>query len=242
MNNADRILNLLAQRPGLKAQEIAQQFGMERREVNSLLYGTLRARVVSDQNYRWSLRVPAQALQASRPETPERFETPLARLCRYYLECLSQESDVGVHVFASGRTLDYAPLEESPFSGEGSELFVSQGARSLWNRVRWARGGLALYLGYPVRLRYHQKAGGWEGFFLEPLLLFSLHPNPDRPNDPPSLGDDLPFPNMDALKWLTGARGPDLTYEAIRLAEDLGLAGAGATEDTDRGPNYPACS
>jgi len=86
---ADRILETVAQRPGLKAREIAEHLGVGRRDVNQKLYGTLRARVIQDALFGWHLsgqepapvESPASQWPPSQPEipaavSPESMSTP----------------------------------------------------------------------------------------------------------------------------------------------------------------------
>lgn len=115
MTNAERILDLLISSPGKRAKDISAQLCIDRSMVNSILYGTLRGRVTQDNSYRWWPKEAAQLGQPTSAQVP-RLDTPLARLCRYYLDCLSHDDQGGLSVFASTSfgNLDYAELRALP--------------------------------------------------------------------------------------------------------------------------------
>src|SRR4051794_17774883 len=94
MTHQDRIQHLLAQKPGLKAQQIASELGLERSQVVTSLHALLGAGVVQDNQYRWWPR--ARGAQGAGAAAAPR--TLLANLCRYYLECLSRESGTAVSI------------------------------------------------------------------------------------------------------------------------------------------------
>src|SRR5690349_17264263 len=106
MGHADQIQQLLAQKPGLKAQEISGELGIEREEVVTLLHG-LQGEVFQDNAYRWwpKARGPLGTNPAPAPRSL------LGKLCRYYLECLSRESGSGISLSAAD-TAGYVELHE----------------------------------------------------------------------------------------------------------------------------------
>ena len=134
----------------------------------------------------------------------------------YYLDCLSQDDDSGVSVFADSKyDLDYVELAAWPLDGpivDGD----SDPLRKLLVRQRKDSRKKVLWIGYPVVLRNARSRTGWEGTFVEPLLLW--------PQDPES-GDFsfLPEPmiNMRAIRSLTGAE--NALDEAALLADELSL-------------------
>lgn len=222
----DSVLNILEGASGLKAKHIADNLGIERRQVNSLLHGKLRERVYQDKSYRWWLR-GSQPKQQVRSET-ESKDTPLAQLCRYYLDCLSHDDLGGVSDFASSKygNLNYAELELLPmFDETGRDPFDSEDGRRLLSQIRRDRNRQTVFLGYPVRLNLIRSRKGWEGFLVEPLLLFPFQ-GADSKYDTPTLTDDLPQINFKALGSLSNAHKSSLMNEAIQLAEELGLASA----------------
>jgi very-short-patch-repair endonuclease len=220
-----RIIETLKGKPGQKAAQIASTLGVQRRIVNSALYGRLKGRVCQDKHYRWYLRGSLGG-DKGEGEGPKRLDTPLAKLCRYYLDCLSHDDVGGVSVFASSKNGQpcYVELASLPILDEdGGDPFDSEAGRQLLERVRRDRNRQAIFLGYPVRLNLIRSRGSnWVGFKVEPLLLFPFQDVENR-YAVPTLGDDLPQLNFQALGSLSNADETSLMEEAIQLAEELGL-------------------
>src|SRR4051812_16672203 len=107
MSHTDRIQQLLLAKPGLKAQEIATELGLDRPQVAAALHAA--SGVTQDSAYRWWPRAPA-AEPAPAPRTL------LARLCRYYLECLARESGPSVSLHANADGVDFVELDQLPFA------------------------------------------------------------------------------------------------------------------------------
>lgn len=220
----DPILQCLAANPGLKAKQIAAKLKMERSEVNSRLYSELTPYVVQDNSYCWYLLKDAPG-QSSAGELGE-SDTPLGRLSRYYLECLTHDDDSGVSVFARDKydNPDYAELNVWPGASDNSSaIFEREACRKILGKVRGDRYNKSLVLGYPVFLRHHRATSGWEGFFVEPLFLFSFDLDTEHRNAPPMLEDRFPWLNLKALDHLPTEAGESALYESIRLTEELGL-------------------
>ena len=95
---------------------------------------------------------------------------PLARLCQYYLDCLSHEDLGGVSLPAhpNNGVREYAELEISPFAGDATALHSPEPQEFL-NELERDMSRKTLFLGYPVRL----KGIGRNSFKIEPLFLFS---------------------------------------------------------------------
>ena len=169
-----RILNLLADRGPLKARDIAEQLEESLAEVNRTLFGVLYGKVAQDRAYRWSVVRRSSHSDAAVPASAS--ATPLARLSRYYLDCLSQDAEQGCSVFAQGRpgSEDYAVLADLPELRARAtwSTQLSEQARALVQRSRQDKSSV-LFFGYPTILRYHRTAK-WEGFFVEPLMLYAL--------------------------------------------------------------------
>lgn len=221
----NRIIQALEARPGQKAGQIASTLGVERQIVNSALYGRLKGRVQQDKGYRWYLR-GSLGVDKGEGESPKRLDTPLAKLCRYYLDCLSHDDVGGISEFASSKygQPGYAELESLPMLDEdGGDPFDSEAGQQLLGRVRRDRNRQAVFLGYPVRLNLiRSRKSNWEGFKVEPLLLFPFQDAENR-YAAPTLGDDLPQLNFQALRSLSNTGETSLMEEAIQLAEELGL-------------------
>jgi len=224
--NKDRISELLISKPGLKAKQIAQELGLERTDVNSILYSELKNEFRQDHNYRWWPKEITTTFRREVPKHVEKSGSLLARLCRYYLECISQDREDGISVFASSKyQLDYVEMDKLHLlNRKVSEIFESESARQLLNRMRRDRSRLIMYVGYPVRLRWTRGRKGWEGFMVDPVCLFTLNQDPSRPNQVPSTAEELPILNFSVLKSLADVGSGKLTDEAIQLSEELGLA------------------
>jgi len=217
------ILNSINAKPGQKAIDIATQLNIERKDVNALLYGELRSKVRQDKNYRW---YPKDSSDIEREEQSQELNTPLAKLCKYYLDCLSHDDMEGVSVYASSYygDLDYIELSSLPmFNTEGDDPFNSSSGQRLLGRIRRDQNRKVVILGYPVRLNFKRSRNGWEGFFVEPLLLFPFH-EPEGRFGKPTLTADMPQINIKALKSLSNSGDVNLMEESILLSEELGLA------------------
>lgn len=234
MNDLDQqILDTLQNRSRLKAMEIAAQLHVDKKLINSALYGRLKGKVQQDNAYRWSLRSVVTADIS--PSNPKPLNTTLAKLCRYYLDCLSHEDLGGVSVFASSKFGDtnYYELETFPVLDSKGDIFESEPARRLLDRTRRDRNRQSIFLGYPARLNHIRSRKGWEGFMVEPLFLFSFHEGTNR-HERPTLSSDLPQINFRALRSITNSGDVNVIEEAIQLAEELGFGNPGdAQPETD---------
>lgn len=229
MNDLDeKILESLRAKPGQKAREIADELGVDKTLVNSVLYNRLKAQVRQDNSYRWYPKRESHHRELGQQDSSEderRLDTPLARLCRYYLDCLSHDDIGGVSTFAASKfgDVDYVELGALPmFEMQNGGPFDSEEGRSFLGRIRRDRNRKSIFLGYPVRLNLIRSRKGWEGFMLEPVLLFPFQESESR-FEAPVLSDDLPQINFKALRGLTNTGETGLMEEAIQIAEELGL-------------------
>ena len=226
-----RVLDAIRAKPGSRARDIAAELGVDQRVVNAVLYGRLKARVHQDRSYRW---YPAEAPIADRgPREDRLLDTLLARLCRYYLECLGREDLGEVSAFAAERgNPSYVELDALPGLDAYQEQnpFESEPVRRLLAQVRRDRNPKALFLGYPTRLRLIQSRQGWKGFRVEPILLFPLEER-HRGDATLTLTDEPPQINLGALRYLTNADASSLMTEAIEVTTELQLDSAGDFSD-----------
>lgn len=210
---ARKIVEYIQRNGPSKAIQIATALGVDRSVVNRELYGPLRGKVKQSRNYSWSLfeaGIPAQS------ETPESARNSYTSLFRYYLDCLSQDDDSGIEVFAESRYgLDYVELEQWPLEG-GQLDSGSEELRTLVGRQHREARKKALWLGYPVLIRQVRSRNGWEGAFLAPLFVWPQDPDTDQLA---FLAE--PTVNTKALEGLTTRE--NLLEEAAWLAEELGL-------------------
>jgi very-short-patch-repair endonuclease len=231
MTTPEDILNFIKSNPGKKAYEIGKHLHLDKKSVNSILYGPLRGRVTQDNSYKWW---PKEGMPSPQP-TPlkgERLDTPLANLCRYYLECISRDDQGGLSVFASSSfgNLDYAELSKLPqVSDDVDAIFEDERSRRLSNRIRMDRNRLNPVLGYPVCLTRIRSKKGWEGFLVQPIFLFRFEEGVARQFNKPILAAEPPQINFEAIRSLSSAdRGMSIVEEIVQLSEDLGLANAGS--------------
>src|SRR6266481_559964 len=117
LNETDRIRQLLSQKPGLKAQQIATELGLDRTQVVTTLHGLLGSDAVQDNSYRWWPKARGPAA----PEAAPAPRTFLASLCRYFLECLSRESGAAISIPVADEA-SYVPLGELPFAPQGDGI------------------------------------------------------------------------------------------------------------------------
>jgi very-short-patch-repair endonuclease len=232
MNNLEReVLEAIRTKPGQKATHVAAQLGIDRRLVNSALYGPLKGKVRQDKTYRWYPK-DAPGVPEREDKVREQLNTPLARLCRYYLDCLSHDDLGGVSEFAASKYGDpnYVELRALPmFDEDADDPFDTEAGRKLLGRIRRDRNRQTIFLGYPVRLNLIHSRKGWEGFMVEPLLLFSFQETESKYGKP-TITDDLPQINFRALRAMSHAHETSLLEEAIQLSEELGLGNAASDQ------------
>lgn len=228
MNELEQhILDVIKEKPGQLAREIAAQLGIDRRIVNSALYSSLRSKVQQDNTYRWYPK-NAPVARSRDDGGPKQLNTSLARLCRYYLDCLSHDDLGGVSEFAASKYGDanYVEVQALPMFDENpSDPFGTEAGRKLLTRIRRDRNRQTVILGYPVRLSLRRSRKGWEGFMIEPLLLFAFD-DPNSKYDKLTLSNDAPQINFRALRALSNAGETSLLEEAIQLYDELGLGTA----------------
>jgi very-short-patch-repair endonuclease len=210
---SDRVLEYIRQHGPSKAKDIASALGVDRSVVNHALYGALRGKVQQSRDYRWSLT--ARKDSTTKDHDPKNGRSALFQ---YYLDCLSQDDDAGVRTFADSKyELDYIEVQE--WALDGAQIAANDPLRKLLSRQKRESRKKTLWLGYPVLLRHARSRSGWEGAFVEPLLIW--------PQDPDS--DELtflaePMINSRALQGM--ASSENVMEEAANLSEDLGLDSA----------------
>lgn len=213
-----QILELLKKKPGLKAREIAIHLDVDKKLVNSALYGYLKNKCIQNEKYCWysSKNAPTEN-NDKKTAIPK---TALSNLSRYYLACLGQDDEGGVSVFADSKYgLDYVELDALPNSSN-EHLFESAGAQNLFSKIRKDRGRLEMYFAYPTTLKkVHSKKSSWEGMFVEPILLFPI----EIDNGSPKLSQNFPIFNLSVLKRFTSAEREQLMDELVQLEEELNL-------------------
>ena len=220
-----KIVESLKSRPNQGVDGLARQLGCSRKEVQQLLYGSLKGRVEQDRNYRWSLAAAKSGRSNSVGSgSKEKFaDTDLARLCRYYLACLGFDySGVSVSLKPEQGEPDYVEVSAIPHSP--NDFSDSDSARMLLGRKRTERGSFGLYFGYPtlVASRWSPKARR-KLLTVEPILLFPIEEEPGTGQ----LAIDMLFPivNQKPFQSFTNIDPSLLMNEVVQLEHELGLTG-----------------
>lgn len=232
MTNLDQqILESLKANPGQKAREMATKLNVDRKQINSALFGRLKGKVTQDSGYRWYIKGHSKA-QTDQAQEAKRLDTPLSRLCTYYLDCLSHDDLGGVSEFAYSKygDPDYAEISELPMVSETEiDPFDSDEVRKFLQRIRRDKNRKTIYLGYPTRLKWVRSRKGWEGYFVEPILLLPFQES-EGSHGTPTPSDELPQINFKALQSLINSGNSGLMEEAIQLADELGLGNTGSEQ------------
>lgn len=210
---AEKIFEQVRLRGPLKAKDIASDLRIDRSVVNQALYGALKGKVRQAKDYSWSL-VDAPAASAVPRTTPK---SSYSGLFRYYSDCLSQDDSSGISAFADSKyDLDYVEIQSWPFD---APVPSSEALGKIIGRQRRNNRKEVLWLGFPVLVRHARNRRGWEGSFVEPLIIW--------PQDPDSQNLVFlaePMINTRALSSL--APSENALDEAAQLADELGLDGA----------------
>lgn len=223
-NLAERIIDHLRRNPGQYAREIAQALACDKAEVNSCLYGALGGQVTQTHPYRWAVADSSQTTTIA--AEPVKLDTILAKLSRYYLDCISFDDEGGASFFAESKFApNYVELPENPLVNEqglGGMLSAPETQRFLAS-IRKDRKRMGLMLGYPCYLKKIRSKKGWEGMMVEPLFMF--------PVSAPEAGggghviDVSSFSlNFPLLARLSGIEGQASLEEGLALLTDLGVA------------------
>lgn len=232
MKTSDLILQQLASTPGKTGRELGALLSLDKSLVNSELYKLKSAgRVYQDTDYRWFPGSPAKGSPGNAAATSS--DTPLGRLCRYYLQCLSLDDQGGVSLFAKSKySPDYIELPEFPGLGGGQPFGAFPGVDKFLRGLQRDTTRRVPFVGYPVRLRKMVSKKGWEGFMVEPVFLFELDEQRAKNGDP-DLTEEPPILNAKVLGRHAMGSEQAVMEESARIAEELGLTGTGMPELDD---------
>ena len=225
---AQRILESLRLRPNQLALELANHLGEEKAEITRVLSGELQGQVLQRSDYRWFLA--SKMRKQDEPDNVPYQNTPLGRLARYYLACISQEES-GISAPAMDPQVSPAYSELSSLPRNVTDLENQRGYQQLAGKLRSETGRWDMYLGYPTSLRFVQQLNGWQGFMVEPVFLFSI----DRNAGNGQLELDLTYPiiNQKVLQDYTNIRDEGLMEELARLEKELGIGEPGQLIELD---------
>lgn len=214
----EKILKLLGENPGLKAREIASKLKVEKKQINRALYTSIKGKCFQDDKYRWYLSYDA-------PKTEPEEETNISKsklsdICNYYLACIGQDDTSKINTFADSKySLDYVELARLP-QGDPKRLFKTQNVRNLFRKIKKDPYRFEMYFGYPTSLhKVVSKRSDWEGFFVEPIILFPI----ENGEETSRITDSFPIFNLPVLRRFTNAKHERLMQELIKLEEELNL-------------------
>lgn len=234
MSLESEILNAIKEKPGIKGKDLAHLLDVDKKQVNHLLYGKLKGKVRQDNAYLWyPVAKSSVVLSGTDNESGAVYaDTPLSKLCRYYLSCLGQDES-GISVFAANNhgDLDYCEIEELPLNSQ-LDIFSTEAASNLLGKMRKDRSRLGMYLGYPATLKHVVSKKGWKGYFVEPVLLFPVEFGDDGKGSP-KLDLSYPIINQSVLKRYSNADGDSLMDELVQLEDELGFSGDNITIELD---------
>lgn len=225
----EKIISILETKGALKAKDITnyinQVYGdnFDKRDINRALYYKLNSQVSQDKNYYWKI---GKQQRKSEPDVSTNSQAPLARLSAYYIECLSKDMDVGVWNYASNKygSPEYGQIFNLPQNSDNSEnIFETEDAINVINKVRRDRNRLVLQLGYLINLRKVSSRAGNTFFVVEPILLIPFETQSFANNGAPLLQDSIPQINSEGIKNLSGLSKYELFEEIINIQDELGL-------------------
>ena len=227
----DQVVEALRAKPNQKADALARELGVDRTDVNKLLYGPLKNQVAQDRAYRWSLVASAPHVATADGESDTGFaNTDLARLCRYYLACLGYD-DTGVSTFLTSKYGDPDYLEVHSLPQSPDDFAESEAARRMLGRKRSEQGRYGLYFGYPTNVSLiRSKKSDWEGYMVEPILLFPIEQEANG-----RMTVDLAYPiiNQKPFQTFTNVERDMLMNELVQLEQELGIGGEDGRIDVD---------
>ncbi|SDS57714.1 Superfamily I DNA and/or RNA helicase [Maribacter dokdonensis] len=219
----DKILEILKRGKPLKAREIANQLSCTSKEVNSILYGALKSKIVQNNKYQWSIKPASTENPESTSSTDTTIQShALSMLSNYYLECLSKDYDNGIDEWASGKygkayyQLNSIPLNEQPIQVEYEDI------SSIISKLKKERNGLTVCIGYPLLLSEHTSKKGNPYYKIKPILIQKLDETKFKSLSITPL-EEPAYLNAEAIKYLEGLEGNENLNEVISLNEELGI-------------------
>ena len=220
-----KILSIIQNEPEIKARVIASKLSVDRSQINSLLYGKLRDKVVQNKKYCWSIKSSDPEIKKIN-KTEKKEKTILGKLANYYLDCITNDSENGIRVFAQSKfDFEYEELEKLPLSDNvtlKSELNKNEKAQKIVSKSRSIKSDKIAYLGYPVNLMEITSKKGVKYKFVEPVFTFPL----DFSNkDSIEVNEDIPNLNPSFIRNVTDESQSSARFEEILLIyEELGLS------------------
>ncbi len=201
---------------GKSIADLKNILNVDEAEISSCLYRNLGKEFFQDNRYRWYLR--AKYISATTRRNDD--NGMLSRVCSYYLDCIRQTDNTQYSCFAVSKydKPDYTEINELP-GLEGLSLY-SDVIMDLRSRATRSRTRKEVYFGYPVRLKKISSKKGWQGFIVEPIVIYSVNFD----SDSPVIEFQNPTINPSIIKSnFSGDSVDELSQEMITLEEDLGI-------------------
>jgi len=222
MATSQKIVEELGKRKSLSARDLAEATGIPAEQISDALNRELRGKVQQDRNYRWSLR------QTHSIGTAQTRNTPLRKLCAYYLDCLSYDAK-GISSPLWTRNDQYIELDRLPNHEDANSCssLKSLWAAHLYAKQEESQGEYTLRIGYPC---FVQWVPGRNYGFVEPLLTWPVARSEQTGNLLPVLAKEAPTLNFKAIRSVCQAQASELMEETIWLANELGLDGVALRE------------
>lgn len=218
------ILDFLETSQGQTARDIADALELEKFDVLTACREMQRdGEVQQDPSYRWWAGDTAPVVHRHDSALTSQVTSNLGALCRYYLDCITHDSQDRISTFAS---IKYAPnyVELSCMPSSHEELqkaLETEEVQALLARGKRSKKHLQPILGYPIRLTYmRSKRSDWEGYIVESLSYYRLEKDGAVSKEmfriPPTL-------NTDAIGYMSGLSGRERFQHALSLAVELGF-------------------
>ena len=224
-NLESKIIAIIQNQPGVKARLIASKLGVDKTQVNSLLYGKLRNKVIQNKKYGWSLKSHDPEVKKTKP-VDDKEKTSLGKLSKYYLDCITNDTENGIRVFAKSKyELEYGELEKLPVLDNVSlnnEINKNEDLQKLISKSRSLKSNKTPYLGYPVSLMEIKSKKGQTWRFIEPIFTFPLD---YKSKSSIEVNEDIPNLNPSFIRNVTDESQSSARFEEILLIyEELGLS------------------
>ncbi|ANZ44951.1 AAA domain-containing protein [Cloacibacillus porcorum] len=208
------ILDIIKGSNGVKASQIANELNIDKKQVNSLLYGNLKVYCCQDSSYKWYLASAFTAGVAPKDDNVVGADKDLENLCKYYLNCLSIEGNNSISAFlTSSYNLNYAEvnkIDKSGFDSENAAVFLNKIAR---------QRNMTAYVGYPIMIMKIYSLKTKQSYLkVVPIFIFSLEYGSGSINM-----SNIPSLNMEIIKRYTPQDSNAQIYELIDLENQLGL-------------------
>lgn len=207
-----RILQIIKERNGIKAIEIAKILGCDRKTVNSALYSSkeLKNLCWQDASYKW-YSIGAEKVVENKPE--KQVDEKLNNICKYYLSCLNSETNNGISAFLTSQfDLEYVEID-----GLNEDAFQKENVINYLNK-RTNNKTTVSYMGYPILIDKLISKNNTEYYKIYPVFLFPVEYSHGKVSV-----SEFPTINIDLIKKYSNNNLQESIYEQIQLEEELGL-------------------